>query len=194
MRQAVWDLDPSLPIATVRSMEEHVAESITSPRFFAWSFTTFAAIALVLASVRIYGAMTYSVEQRISEFGLRKALGADNDDVVRLVIRPGRNARAVRSSHEFSVWRDADGPGDTCPRCHSPRDGGRRRRLRAVASSRKGGPYDYVTTGIVTLYLPLIWDMSRFGPGSKLTTSNHSTPSSDHQPECYSNGYHSQHD
>jgi putative ABC transport system permease protein len=89
LRQVVWTLDSGLPLDAVELLEERVAASIASPRFYAWLFATFATIALVLASVGIYGATAYAAGQRVRELGLRKALGADTGDVLRLVVRRG---------------------------------------------------------------------------------------------------------
>jgi predicted permease len=78
-----------LPTARTRSMEEVVAESTARSRFNTWLMALFAACALVLAVMGVYGLMAYSVEQRRKEIGIRIALGADPNAVRRLVLRDG---------------------------------------------------------------------------------------------------------
>jgi predicted permease len=91
LRDAIWRVDKDLPITRVRTMEEVRSMSIASRRLSFVLFELFAAIALVMATVGIYGVMTYSVTQRIREIGIRVALGARCNDVMRLVV--GQAAR-----------------------------------------------------------------------------------------------------
>jgi putative ABC transport system permease protein len=91
----VRSLDPDLPIADVRTMEERVHESLASDRFMAVLFGSFAAIALVLAALGIYGVMSFAVAQRTHEIGLRMALGAGRDQVVRQILRDGMKTSSI---------------------------------------------------------------------------------------------------
>ena len=88
MRRAVWDVDPNLPLNT-STLNQELAGSITTPKFYTLLLSSFAAIALTLAAVGIYGTMSYTVGQRTHELGIRMALGAGVTDVMRLVVRQG---------------------------------------------------------------------------------------------------------
>jgi len=82
-------LDPDQPVSDIRMLDEVVAKSIARPRFNALLLATFAGVALVLASVGIYGVMNYSATQRTQEIGIRMALGAKPRDILRLVVGHG---------------------------------------------------------------------------------------------------------
>ena len=89
VQKEIRALDPDQPVADVRTMQQVIAKSIARPRFNTLLLTIFAGVALVLASVGLYGVMNYSATQRTHEVGIRMALGATRADIMRLVVGNG---------------------------------------------------------------------------------------------------------
>jgi len=87
VRNAVWSLDKELPVIEMKTAEQRMQESVAKPRFRTLLISVFALLALSLATVGIYGVISYSATQRTREVGIRVALGADKLDVMRLVVR-----------------------------------------------------------------------------------------------------------
>ncbi|HXJ93127.1 MAG TPA: ABC transporter permease [Terriglobia bacterium] len=95
IREAVHGLDANLPVSNMETMDARIAESLGPQRFATNLLAVFAALAIGLAAVGLYGLISYSVTERTNEFGIRMALGAQPKDVLRLVLAQGSKLALV---------------------------------------------------------------------------------------------------
>jgi predicted permease len=89
IRELVWSLDPNLPIGSTQTMKEHAADTIAMPRLFAALFTLFASMAITLAAIGVYGIVLSLTEYRKREIGIRLALGADEQRILKWAVSSG---------------------------------------------------------------------------------------------------------
>ncbi len=143
--RVINQIDPLLPVAAVRPLDDVFAESIARPRLTAVAMSIFAGAALLLAALGVYGIVAYSVSQRSREFGIRVALGARQGQIIGMVV--GQNLRlvglglglgllaaipATRLLRGLAVPGGTERSDDVCRHRSDPRD----RRGRRVVSSR----------------------------------------------------------
>jgi putative ABC transport system permease protein len=86
LRTLVRSLDPNMPISEFTPLRQVLAESVARPRFYTSLLALFAAVALLLAAIGIFGVMSYSVTQRAREISVRMALGASSSEVIRMIV------------------------------------------------------------------------------------------------------------
>ena len=132
VRAAVAAVDSAQRVRQVRTMNDIVARSSARSRFNARLFGVFAGVALLLATLGLYGVLSFLVAHRRQEIGTRMALGASTHDVLRAVLRQGltltlarlvhrgrRGAPALALAHQSAVWRDRNRPSSALLPCQS---------------------------------------------------------------------------
>jgi putative ABC transport system permease protein len=89
LKRVIVELDPRLPVASMTSLDDIVSTSLKPRRFTLVLFAAFSIAALVLAVIGVYGVISHATTERVREFGLRIALGAQSGDIIRMVMRQG---------------------------------------------------------------------------------------------------------
>ena len=95
IKSQVWSVDKNQPVSEIQTMDQILSDSLARRRIYMTLLGLFAGAALLLAAVGIYGLMSYSVNQRVHEIGLRLALGAEREDVLHLILSEGAKIAVV---------------------------------------------------------------------------------------------------
>lgn len=95
VQEAVWSVDKTVALSSVRTMEDLIGRSVANRKFTMLVLSSFAAMAMVLAAIGLFGVMSYSVVQRAREIGVRMALGAQRSDIFSLIVREGMSLTVV---------------------------------------------------------------------------------------------------
>jgi putative ABC transport system permease protein len=98
IKDMIAGLDRNVAVSEVQTMDQIVDDANAQSRFELWLLAAFAIVAMMLAALGIYGVMSYSVSRRAHELGVRMALGADRQDVVRLVVRQAMQLALIGSA------------------------------------------------------------------------------------------------
>jgi putative ABC transport system permease protein len=89
LRRSVWSIDPQLPVSEIQTMAQIESNTLAQRRFQLWLVAAFAAAALLLSALGIYGVLAWSVTRRTNEIGIRMALGAQHGAILNMVLRQG---------------------------------------------------------------------------------------------------------
>jgi putative ABC transport system permease protein len=103
VKRAIWSVDEDEPVFLVRTMDDYVSLATSAPRIALLLLGIFAALAIVLAALGIYAVVSYTVSQRLPEFGVRIALGARPADVRSMILRSGLRSAAIGLACGFAV-------------------------------------------------------------------------------------------
>jgi putative ABC transport system permease protein len=152
IRPSVYAIDKDQPVGSIRPLEEIMSDSIARQRFAMLLLSVFSVVALLIAAVGIYGVMAYTVAQRTGEFGIRMALGAQQGDVLKLVLGQGGKLVGIGLLIGIAATLAAS---------------------RAMASMLfNTSAYDPVTIGSITLLLGVVALLACFVPANRATKVN----------------------